>query len=73
MESLEILGKLLYNATVAPKEEKFRRIRLRQGDMTGTSRAPRVPVGGQVEPYSPSPLAEVICGGLVTLLSMTDK
>ena len=29
MESLEILGKLLMNATVAPKEDKFRRIRLR--------------------------------------------
>ena len=29
MESLEILAKLLMNATVSPKEEKFRRIRLR--------------------------------------------
>ena len=29
MESLDILSKLLMNAAVAPKEDKFRRIRLR--------------------------------------------
>eukprot|EP00798_Chlamydomonas_sp_ICE-L_P031422 gene31422-6596_t len=28
MESLEILGKLLYNAAINPKEEKFRRIKM---------------------------------------------
>ena len=28
MESLEILGKLIYNAAVAPKEEKYRKIKL---------------------------------------------
>ncbi|GAX74154.1 hypothetical protein CEUSTIGMA_g1603.t1 [Chlamydomonas eustigma] len=28
MESLEIMSKLIYNATVSPKEDKFRRIRL---------------------------------------------
>eukprot|EP00197_Chlamydomonas_leiostraca_P007964 CAMPEP_0202865176 /NCGR_PEP_ID=MMETSP1391-20130828/5316_1 /ASSEMBLY_ACC=CAM_ASM_000867 /TAXON_ID=1034604 /ORGANISM="Chlamydomonas leiostraca, Strain SAG 11-49" /LENGTH=133 /DNA_ID=CAMNT_0049544981 /DNA_START=108 /DNA_END=509 /DNA_ORIENTATION=+ len=28
MDSLEIIGKLLYNAAVQPKEEKYRRIRL---------------------------------------------
>lgn len=27
MDSLEIIGKLLYNAAVQPKEEKFRRIK----------------------------------------------
>ncbi len=27
-ESLEVMGKLLYNAAIAPKDEKFRRIKL---------------------------------------------
>ncbi len=28
MESLEILGKLIYNAAVSPKEEKYRKIKM---------------------------------------------
>jgi hypothetical protein len=29
LESLEVLGKLIYNAAVMPKEEKYRRVKLR--------------------------------------------
>jgi hypothetical protein len=28
MESLEVIGKLLYNCAVAPREEKYRRVKL---------------------------------------------
>ncbi|KAF5830035.1 hypothetical protein DUNSADRAFT_15161 [Dunaliella salina] len=36
LESLEIIGKLLYNAAVQPKEEKFRKIKLSNGKIKQT-------------------------------------
>ncbi|KAF8073240.1 hypothetical protein HT031_000901 [Scenedesmus sp. PABB004] len=36
LEALEVIGKLLYNCAIAPREDKFRRVRLTNGKIAAT-------------------------------------